>query len=496
MINTQINELVAYGLKCGLVSKDDQIFVTNQLLDLFRLSEFHEEEILKSRPLAEILEDMVSYAHQQGILEEDTIAWKDLFDTRIMGLLTPLPSVVRSRFQSLYQEDRKKATDYFYKLSQDTNYIRTDRIEKDEKWVTDTEYGPIDITINLSKPEKDPRDIARAGAVKSTGYPSCLLCKENEGFAGNLSHPARQNHRVIPIKLGAEQYFLQYSPYVYYNEHCIIFNEAHRPMKIDQAVFRKLLEFVKLFPHYTAGSNADLPIVGGSILSHDHFQGGHYEFAMERAGIKKEITIPGFEQIEAGIVNWPMSVIRIRHTDAGLLVKAASHILESWRKYTDEDFFIYAQTDGEPHNTITPIARMRDGKYEFDLVLRNNITTKEHPLGVFHPHQELHHIKKENIGLIEVMGLAVLPARLKNEMKRLGEFIVAGKDISSDEELAKHADWVETFIGSYDSVTQENVEEILQKEIGEVFKKVLEHAGVYKNTKQGMEGFMRFISGL
>ena len=398
MINTQINELVAYGLKCGLVSKDDQIFVTNQLLDLFRLAEFHEEEILKSRPLAEILEDMVSYAHQQGILEEDTIAWKDLFDTRIMGLLTPLPSVVRSRFQSLYQEDRKKATDYFYKLSQDTNYIRTDRIAKDEKWVTDTEYGPIDITINLSKPEKDPRDIARAGAVKSTGYPSCLLCKENEGFAGNLSHPARQNHRIIPITINDTPWGFQYSPYVYYNEHCIVFNCQHTPMKIERNAFIKLFDFVKLFPHYFLGSNADLPIVGGSILSHDHFQGGHYTFAMAKAPIEQHVVLSGFEDVEAGIVKWPLSVLRIRHKDSNRLVDLATHVLEVWRGYTDEEAFIYAETNGEPHNTITPIARKVGDTYELDLTLRNNITTEEHPLGVYHPHAEYHHIKKENIG--------------------------------------------------------------------------------------------------
>ena len=413
-----------------------------------------------------------------------------------MGALVPAPSVVIKKFRELYKESPKKATDFYYDFSCNTDYIRRYRIAKDRKWKAETEYGTLDITINLSKPEKDPKAIAAAKNAKQSAYPKCLLCKENEGYAGRINHPARQSHRIMPVEIDGKPWGFQYSPYVYYNEHCILFNKEHTPMKIDESAFRKLLDFIRQFPHYFIGSNADLPIVGGSILAHEHFQGGHYEFAMERAGIKKEITIPGFEQIEAGIVNWPMSVIRIRHTDAGLLVKAASHILESWRKYTDEDFFIYAQTDGEPHNTITPIARMRDGKYEFDLVLRNNITTKEHPLGVFHPHQELHHIKKENIGLIEVMGLAVLPARLKNEMKRLGEFIVAGKDISSDEELAKHADWVETFIGSYDSVTQENVEEILQKEIGEVFKKVLEHAGVYKNTKQGMEGFMRFISGL
>ena len=426
----------------------------------------------------------------------DTITWKDLFDTRIMGLLTPLPSIVRSHFNSLYQEDSKKATDYFYKLSQDTNYIRTDRIAKDEKWVTDTEYGPIDITINLSKPEKDPRDIARAGAVKSTGYPSCLLCKENEGFAGNLSHPARQNHRVIPIRLDGEQYFLQYSPYVYYNEHCIIFNEEHRPMKIDQAVFKKLLEFVKMFPHYTAGSNADLPIVGGSILSHDHFQGGGYVFAMAKAPYESEFVIPGYEDLTAGIVRWPMSVIRLSGTDTDRIIALADVILNKWREYTDEEAFIYAYTDNEPHNTITPIARKRGDKFELDLVLRNNITTEEHPLGVYHPHAKLHHIKKENIGLIEVMGLAVLPARLKGEMAHLKEAILAGKDLRADEELAKHADWVDEFRPKYDAITAENIDGIVEKEIGLVFMQVLEDAGVYKRTEEGQKAFDRFVKSL
>ena len=495
-INSLIAQLVQYGKEKGLVAKEDEIYTINRLLSILHLDEYKETVCEEEMNLEDILAQIMDWAYENGIMQENSVVYRDLFDTKLMGALVPAPSVVIKKFRELYKESPKKATDFYYDFSCNTDYIRRYRIAKDRKWKAETEYGTLDITINLSKPEKDPKAIAAAKNAKQSAYPKCLLCKENEGYAGRINHPARQSHRIMPVEIDGKPWGFQYSPYVYYNEHCILFNKEHTPMKIDESAFRKLLDFIRQFPHYFIGSNADLPIVGGSILAHEHFQGGHYEFAMERAGIKKEITIPGFEQIEAGIVNWPMSVIRIRHTDAGLLVKAASHILESWRKYTDEDFFIYAQTDGEPHNTITPIARMRDGKYEFDLVLRNNITTKEHPLGVFHPHQELHHIKKENIGLIEVMGLAVLPARLKNEMKRLGEFIVAGKDISSDEELAKHADWVETFIGSYDSVTQENVEEILQKEIGEVFKKVLEHAGVYKNTKQGMEGFMRFISGL
>ena len=495
-INSLIAQLVQYGKEKGLVAKEDEIYTINRLLEILHLDEYKETVCEEEMKLEDILAQIMDWAYENGVMQENSVVYRDLFDTKLMGALVPAPSVVIKKFRELYKESPKKATDFYYDFSCNTDYIRRYRIAKDRKWKAETEYGTLDITINLSKPEKDPKAIAAAKNAKQSAYPKCLLCKENEGYAGRIDHPARQSHRIMPVEIDGKPWGFQYSPYVYYNEHCILFNKEHTPMKIDESAFRKQLDFIRQFPHYFIGSNADLPIVGGSILAHEHFQGGHYEFAMERAGIKKEITIPGFEQIEAGIVNWPMSVIRIRHTDAGLLVKAASHILESWRKYTDEDFFIYAQTDGEPHNTITPIARMRDGKYEFDLVLRNNITTKEHPLGVFHPHQELHHIKKENIGLIEVMGLAVLPARLKNEMKRLGEFIVAGKDISSDEELAKHADWVETFIGSYDSVTQENVEEILQKEIGEVFKKVLEHAGVYKNTKQGMEGFMRFISGL
>lgn len=495
-INSLIAQLVQYGKEKGLVAKEDEIYTINRLLEILHLDEYKETVCEEEMKLEDILAQIMDWAYENGVMQENSVVYRDLFDTKLMGALVPAPSVVIKKFRELYKESPKKATDFYYDFSCNTDYIRRYRIAKDRKWKAETEYGTLDITINLSKPEKDPKAIAAAKNAKQSAYPKCLLCKENEGYAGRIDHPARQSHRIMPVEIDGKPWGFQYSPYVYYNEHCILFNKEHTPMKIDESAFRKLLDFIRQFPHYFIGSNADLPIVGGSILAHEHFQGGHYEFAMERAGIKKEITIPGFEQIEAGIVNWPMSVIRIRHTDAGLLVKAASHILESWRKYTDEDFFIYAQTDGEPHNTITPIARMRDGKYEFDLVLRNNITTKEHPLGVFHPHQELHHIKKENIGLIEVMGLAVLPARLKNEMKRLGEFIVAGKDISSDEELAKHADWVETFIGSYDSVTQENVEEILQKEIGEVFKKVLEHAGVYKNTKQGMEGFMRFIFGL
>lgn len=495
MINRLINELVAYGIREHLVDEDDRVFVTNNLLDLFKQAEFDKEEIKEERVLADILKDMCDFAVKEKIIEDDSVTATDLFDTKIMGLLTPMPSTVRRIFKEIYSVDSKLATDYFYKLSKRSNYIRADRIAKDEKWVTDTEYGPIDITINLSKPEKDPRDIAKAGAAKKSGYPSCLLCMENEGYAGTFSHPARQNLRVIPIVLDGEDYFLQYSPYVYYNEHCIILNKEHKPMRIDRAVFQKLLEFVKLFPHYTAGSNADLPVVGGSILSHDHFQGGRYVFAMAKAPYDRTFILKGYEDLNAGIVKWPMSVIRLQGKDIGRIVDAADHILTSWRAYSDESAFIFSETDGIPHNTITPIARMHKDLYELDLVLRNNITTQKSPWGVYHPSANLHHIKKENIGLIEVMGLAVLPARLKREMEELEEYILDKKDIRSNEVLQKHADWVDEWINNY-NFEKENIHSIVQAEISKVFVKVLECAGVYKRDEEGQEAFDRFIKTL
>ena len=495
MINRLINELVAYGIREHLVDEDDRVFVTNNLLDLFKQAEFDKEEIKEERVLADILKDMCDFAVKEKIIEDDSVTATDLFDTKIMGLLTPMPSTVRRIFKEIYSVDSRLATDYFYKLSKRSNYIRADRIAKDEKWVTDTQYGPIDITINLSKPEKDPRDIAKAGAAKKSGYPSCLLCMENEGYAGTFSHPARQNLRVIPIALDGEDYFLQYSPYVYYNEHCIILNKEHKPMRIDRAVFQKLLEFVKLFPHYTAGSNADLPVVGGSILSHDHFQGGRYVFAMAKAPYDRTFILKGYEDLNAGIVKWPMSVIRLQGKDIGRIVDAADHILTSWRAYSDESAFIFSETEGIPHNTITPIARMHKDLYELDLVLRNNITTQKSPWGVYHPSADLHHIKKENIGLIEVMGLAVLPARLKREMEELEEYILDKKDIRSNEVLQKHADWVDEWINNY-SFEKENIHSIVQAEISKVFVKVLECAGVYKRDEEGQEAFDRFIKTL
>ena len=499
MIGNYINELVRYGMKEGLVNPADAIYVTNQLIALFNEPAYtYDEEYVKAKPraVADILEDMLKIALEKGLIEEDTVTQKDLFDTKIMGLLTPLPSTVIDTFNKKMEVSPKEATDYFYEFSKATNYIRKDRIEKDEKWVVDTEYGPIDITINLSKPEKDPRDIARAGAAKSSSYPACQLCMENEGYAGTMTHPARQNHRIIPIKLNGEDYGLQYSPYVYYNEHCILLNQAHTPMKINKVAFVKLLDFVKQFPHYMAGSNADLPIVGGSILSHDHFQGGGYVFAMAKAPYEDEFTMKDFPNVHAGIVKWPMSVIRLQGKDTAEIADAADYILGKWREYTDEDAFIYAYTDDTPHNTITPIARMHEDLFELDLVLRNNITTNECPWGVYHPVEKLHHIKKENIGLIEVMGLAVLPSRLKKEMEILKDALVTGKDVRSIEEIEKHADWVDEFIGNYPEVNADNVDTIVKKEIGLVFKQVLECAGVYKRTPEGHEAFLRFINTL
>lgn len=497
MVYGAVKKLVQYGLDTGLITEVDRIYATNQILDVLKLDDYEDTDISGEEiGLEQVLEELMDYAHETGVLPEDSVTYRDLFDTRLMNCLMPRPSEVVDKFWRHYENSPVEATDYFYKLSQDSNYIRRYRVCKDLKWKAETKFGDLDITVNLSKPEKDPKAIAAAKLAKQSGYPKCLLCMENVGYAGRTNHPARNNHRVIPITVNNSQWGFQYSPYVYYNEHCIVFNGQHVPMKIEKQTFQKLFDFVKMFPHYFLGSNADLPIVGGSILAHEHFQGGHYEFAMERAQIKTPLTIPGYEDVEAGIVKWPMSVIRIRHEESDRLVTLASHILDTWRGYTDEAAFIFAETEGEPHNTITPIARMRNGKYEMDLVLRNNITTEEYPLGVYHPHQELHHIKKENIGLIEVMGLAVLPARLKNEMAVLGEYIVQGKDIRSNETIEKHADWVETFLPNYASVTEDNVEEILQKEIGIVFKKVLEHAGVYKNTVEGQEAFMRFVKAL
>ena len=496
MIDQAITELVQYGLDTGLVAPEDKIFVTNQILEALGLESYEETPGSRgAEELEQILKEITDYAVEKELIA-DSIVYRDLFDTKIMGKLVPLPSMVSHKFYELYQEGPKKATDYFYKLSQDSDYIRRYRFKKDQKWITETPYGEMEITINLSKPEKDPKAIAAAKNATQSGYPKCQLCKENEGYAGRVNHPARQNHRIIPIRIDGKDWGFQYSPYVYYNEHCIVFNGEHVPMKIERATFAKLLDFVSQFPHYFVGSNADLPIVGGSILSHDHFRGGNHEFAMAKAPVIKEYVIPGYEDVRAGMVKWPMSVIRLQCKDKERLTSAADHILMCWRSYTDEAAFIFAETNGEPHNTITPIARIRDGYFELDLVLRNNITTEEHPLGVYHPHAKLHHIKKENIGLIEVMGLAVLPSRLKSEMEQLADAILEGKDIRSNEVLEKHADWVEEFLPKYTDITKENIMDILHEEIGQVFNQVLEDAGVYKQTEEGRAAFERFIGSL
>ena len=490
-ITENIKSLVEYGISTGLIEKEDKIYTTNQLLMLFGLDEIEEDVTAKEASLEQILKEMLDYAYEKGLMPENDVTHRDLFDTKIMGILTPRPSQVIRTFREHYAESPEKATDYFYHLSKSSDYIRTYRVAKDQKWVTSTPYGDLDITINLSKPEKDPKAIAAARTAKQAGYPKCQLCVENEGYAGRINHPARENHRIIPITINGSDWGFQYSPYVYYNEHCIVLNAKHTPMQINHDTFCKLFDFVKQFPHYFVGSNADLPIVGGSILTHDHFQGGHYTFAMAKAEVEKTFEVKG---VKAGIVKWPMSVIRLWDANPDKVIQAADHILDTWRGYSDEAAFIFAETDGEKHNTITPIARKRGENYELDLVLRNNITTEEHPLGVYHPHAKLHHIKKENIGLIEVMGLAVLPARLQKEMQDLESAILEGKDLRSDETLAKHADWVEEFLPKYDTVTKDNIHGILQEEIGLVFSQVLEDAGVYKRNEEGKKAFDRKLS--
>ena len=493
MIDNAVSKLATYALRTGLIEDSEYTWAVNTILDVLKIDRYTDPgrdwgEI----DLAAVLNELLDDAHARGVLAENSVVYRDLFDTELMGRLTPRPAQVISRFQSLYAENPQKATDWYYKFSQDTNYIRRDRIAKDIQWKAPTGYGELDITINLSKPEKDPKAIAAARNLPASNYPQCLLCASNEGYAGRVNHPARQNHRIIPISIHGAPWFLQYSPYVYYNEHCICLNREHVPMKIDRACFGKLLDFVRQFPHYFVGSNADLPIVGGSILAHDHFQGGRYTFAMEKAPVETPFTFPGFEDVEAGIVKWPMSVIRLDCADPERLIELADRILTAWRGYTDEAATIFAETDGVPHNTITPIARMREGRFELDLVLRNNLTTPEHPLGLYHPHAELHHIKKENIGLIEVMGLAVLPARLKDELAAVAAALVSGADLRADERTEKHAAWAEGFRDRY-TITADNALEIVQKETGLVFAQVLEHAGVYKRTAEGQEAFLRFL---
>ncbi|MBR4179675.1 MAG: UDP-glucose--hexose-1-phosphate uridylyltransferase [Treponema sp.] len=503
-IYQNINALASYGLTTNLIQQEDLIYVQNQLLAIFGLEGFEDPTQAQTIPnvkveqLEEILKNLLDYAQEKNLTGGNSIVYRDLFDTRLMATLVDRPSNIIAKFRELYAKSPKQATDWFYKFSQDTDYIRRYRICRDVKWISSTQYGDMDITINLSKPEKDPKAIAAARNAKVSGYPSCLLCRQNEGYAGRINHPARNNHRIIPIELAGETWGFQYSPYVYYNEHCIVFNYEHTPMQISRKTFERLIDFVTKFPHYTLGSNADLPIVGGSILTHDHFQGGAYEFPMAKAPVLKTIKIKGFEDVDTAIVNWPMSVIRIKSADKNRIIELSDYILKKWRNYTDESAFIYANTDGEAHNTLNPIARRRGELYEMDLVLRNNITTPEHPLGVYHPHAELHHIKKENIGLIEVMGLAILPGRLKTEFKELAQAVKQDKDISGDENLAKHAPWMNELKEKYGSFTQKNEDdiiEILRKETGIVFSKVLEHAGVFKCNENGLKAFEKFLIG-
>ena len=491
-IETYIDSLVSYAMNTGLAEPVDHQVLINRLLDLLRLDSYEPSDEPQSEDLEEILAGILNYAVEKGLCD-DGITAKDIFDTRIMGAITPMPREVIRTFREKYAADPVSATDWYYKFSCDTDYIRRYRIARDMRWKYASPYGEMDITINLSKPEKDPKAIAAAKNAPQNTYPKCQLCVENEGYAGRMNHPARANHRIVPIQVCGEDWCLQYSPYVYYNEHCIVFNSKHVPMKIDRSAFAKLLSFVGSFPHYFVGSNADLPIVGGSILSHEHFQGGHYTFAMETAPVEKELTFAGFEDIHAGIVKWPMSVIRLTGADPERIADLADQILTFWRSYSDESVGVIAFSDGEPHNTITPIARRRGEDFELDLVLRCNITSDEHPLGVFHPHADKHHIKKENIGLIEVMGLAVLPSRLKAELHDLAAAIVADKDIAADPVLEKHAAWVEELKKQY-TFTAENALEILLQETGKVFSEVLEDAGVYKNTAAGKAAFARFVA--
>ena len=496
-MNTAIKKLVQYGLDRGLITELDKVYITNELIELFQIDEYEEpKEEFHDICLEEVLNETLDYAYNKGVIKENSLEYRDLFDTKIMSLFVQRPSEVIEKFNQYYKVSPKKATDYFYQLSMDSDYIRRYRIKKDIKWVSKTKYGDLDITINLSKPEKDPVAIAAAKYAKQSGYPQCLLCKENEGYAGRLNSPARQNHRIIPIRINDQKWGFQYSPYVYYNEHCIVLNGEHTPMKIDRSAFCKMFDFVKLFPHYFVGSNADLPIVGGSILTHDHFQGGNYEFAMAKARIEEHFTIAAYEDVEVGIVKWPMSVIRVRAKEETRLIELADLILNKWRNYTNEEVFIFAKTKGEPHNTITPIARKVGDMFELDLVLRNNITTENYPSGVFHPHGELHHIKKENIGLIEVMGLAVLPSRLKEEMQILEDYMITGKDILANDRISKHFDWVNEFSIKYTDINSDNLHEIIQTEIGIVFSEVLAHAGVFKRTPKGQNAFAKFIHSI
>ena len=495
-IQHEISRLLHFARQKGLIAPEDEVYAANRLLDVLHVEDYVPEEVDETLETATpILECILDYAAEKGLIEGTTDE-RDLFDTRIMDCVMPRPSEVVRAFRAYYEESPREATDYYYALSIASNYIRKARIDKNIAWKTATEFGDLDVTINLSKPEKDPRDIAKAKLAKAAGYPKCLLCRENEGYAGRVNHPARETHRLIPLDLAGHPWFLQYSPYTYYNEHCIVLNNDHVPMVISRETFENLTAFLEIFPHYFAGSNADLPIVGGSILSHDHYQGGRYTFAMERAAVEQEYTFANYPQVRAGRVKWPMSTLRLTSSDKGALIDLATAILAAWRTYSDASADILAETDA-PHNTITPIARRRGADYEFDLVFRNNRTTAEHPLGLFHPHAEVHHIKKENIGLIEVLGLAILPARLKSEMEQIRAELLRGTaDIAGIADIEKHAAWYSSVRAAHTAVTEGNVDGILRDEIGKVFLEVLTHAGVFKRDAAGMAAFDRWIESI
>ena len=495
-VQQAISGLLEYAIEKQLIEPCDRIWAANQLLAVLGLDAWQQETAPQQTSLPQLLEVLVEDAARRGRIDGESITQRDQLDTTLMGVLTPRPAQVIETFRSLYQQSPEKATNWYYQFSQDTNYIRTDRIAKDLHWTAETEYGVLDITINLSKPEKDPKAIALAKTQASTSYPKCQLCVENEGYMGRMDHPARANHRMIPLTVGGQQWMLQYSPYVYYNEHCILLNSEHCPMQIDRSCFDKLLDVVTEFPHYFAGSNADLPIVGGSILSHEHFQGGRCLLPMETAPVEHPVAIPGYEDLQVGLVKWPMSVLRVTGSSKERVAQLAEHVLKTWQNYTDEAAFVFAHTQGEPHNTITPIARRRGQDYELDLVLRNNITTQEFPMGVYHPHPELHHIKKENIGLIEVMGRAILPARLKQELSLVAECLETGRDLNSQPETEKHAQWAEEILARHGAFAPGEAWPVVQKETGRVFAQVLEHAGVFKRTEEGRAAFLRFVAAL
>ena len=498
-IYLEIERLINYGLDKGLIHENDIFYSRNLILRVLRLDDFEEIEIAEEKleSPVEILDNILDWALENGILEHNSPVYRDLLDTKIMNCLMPRPSQIIDEFYKRYRKDRREATEYYYDLSKNSNYIRTDRVKRNVFWKVETRYGALDITINLSKPEKDPRAIAAAKNIKATSYPKCVLCRENEGYGGRINHPARQNHRVIPFTLKDEKWFFQYSPYVYYNEHSIIFKSSHEPMKISKETFERLLEFTEKLPHYFVGSNADLPIVGGSILSHDHFQGGNYEFPMAKAPIEQEFKFGKYPNVEVGIVRWPMSVIRLKGKSRFELVELAEIILDKWKGYSDRDVEILSYTGNESHNTITPIARRRGEAFELDLVLRNNRTSNRHPMGIFHPHDEVHHIKKENIGLIEVMGLAVLPARLKEELENLAQYLIDGKlKIEGEELLEKHIQWFNSIKENYSDINKDNVNGILKKEVGNKFMTVLEHAGVFKCNEKGRVAFIKFLQAI